>query len=62
MEGIKNVFASKTVLTALVGAIFSLLSVFGVIEVAPEAQQAIITGLFALAGVFRYTATEQLTV
>ncbi len=62
MTGIKNLFASKTIIASLVGAIFALLSLTGVIEVAAETQAAVVTVLFTLAGIFRFTATEQLTV
>jgi uncharacterized membrane protein len=62
MIGIKNLFASKTVLTAILGAIFTLLNGFGVIAVSPETQATIITALFGLAGFFRFTATKQLAV
>jgi hypothetical protein len=60
MFGFKNVFASKTVLTTIVGAVFALLAAFGVINVGEETQAAIVAALFAIAGFFRFTATEQL--
>lgn len=62
MLGIKNLFASKTILTALFGAIFTLLNLFGIIDVAAGTQETIVTALFALAGYFRFTATKQLTL
>lgn len=62
MHGIKNVLASKTILATIVGAIFTLLNLFGVITVDADTQASIVTGLFALAGFFRFTATKQLTV
>ena len=61
MTGFKNLFASKTILTTLVGAIFALLSVFGIIEVSAETQATVVAALFAIAGFFRFNATEQLT-
>ena len=60
MLGFKNVLASKTILTAIVGAVFALLSAFGVIEVSAETQAGIVAALFAIAGFFRFQATEQL--
>lgn len=62
MNGFKNIFASKTVLTAIAGGIFALLAAFGVIDVSLETQGAIVAALFALAGFFRITATEQVAV
>lgn len=62
MSGIKNLFASKTILTSILGAVFMLLSTFGVVDVSPETQAAITTTLFTLAGIFRFTATTELTV
>lgn len=62
MLGFKNIFASKTVLTSILGTVFALLSALGVIDVAVETQAAVVTVLFALAGLFRYNATEQLVV
>ena len=62
MNGIKNLFASKTIITAVLGALFSLLAAFGVIDVSPETQATITTFLFGLAGFFRFTATKELTV
>ena len=62
MTGIKNLFASKTILTAAFGAIFTLLNLLGVVDVTVTTQEAIITALFALAGYFRFTATKQLVV
>lgn len=61
MIGIKNVFASRTILTAIVGALFTLLNTFGFITVDTETQSTVVTVLFALAGYFRFTATKQLT-
>ncbi len=60
MNGFKNILASKTVLTTIVGAIFTLLSVFGIIDIDPETRGTIVAALFALAGFFRVRATEQL--
>lgn len=60
MSGFKNIFASKTVLTAIVGAIFALLSALGIIEISVETQAGVVAFLFALAGFFRVQATEQL--
>lgn len=62
MNGFKNLFASKAILTTIVGAVFSLLAAFGVLEVDPEIQATVVTVLFTLAGFFRFTATEKLTV
>lgn len=62
MNGFKNILASKTVLTTIVGAIFALLNVFGIIEISPDVQAGIVTALFAIAGFFRVQATEQLSV
>lgn len=62
MFDFKNLFASKTVLTTLLGGLFSLLSAFGIISVNPETQAGIVTVLFAMAGFFRYIATKQLAV
>lgn len=62
MTGIKNLFASKTILTAIVGAIFSLLNAFNVITLDADTQAGVVTFLFALAGFFRFTATKELVV
>lgn len=62
MHGLKNLFVSKTILATIVGAVFTLLSLFGVVTVDPTVQASIVTALFAVAGFFRFTATEQLTV
>lgn len=61
MIGIKNIFASKTILTAIVGAIFTLLNSFGYVTLDASTQTTVITVLFGLAGLFRFTATKQLT-
>lgn len=62
MDRFKNIFASKTVLTAIVGGIFALLSALGVITIDPQVQEGIVTALFALAGFFRFQATSQLSI
>lgn len=62
MYDFKNIFASKTVLTAIVGAVFGLLAALGIIDINPELQAAVVTVLFALAGLFRVNATDQLAL
>lgn len=62
MQGIKNLFASKTILTTALGAVFTLLSLLGVIDVTAATQEIVVTALFAAAGYFRFIATDQLVV
>ena len=62
MTGLKNVFASKTILTTIVGAVFTLLNLAGVVNVDAATQSGIVTALFGLAGLFRYSATKQLAL
>ena len=62
MIDFKNIFASKTVLASVVGVIFSLLAALGIVNIDPEVQAAVVTVLFALAGIFRVNATTQLAL
>jgi len=62
MNGFKNVFASKTVIASIVGAIFAILAAIGVLEIDAETQAAVVAVLFGATGVFRFTATEKLAV
>jgi hypothetical protein len=62
MTGLKNIFASKAILTAIVGAIFALLKAFGVTDFDPAVQNTVVAVLFTLAGFFRFTATEKLSI
>lgn len=62
MFDFKNIFASKTVLATIVGGVFSLLAALGLITIDPEIQGAVVTVLFALAGLFRVQATQQLAL
>lgn len=61
MNGFKNLLASKTILTTIVGAVFALLAAFDIIAINPETQAGIVSALFAIAGFFRFTATKQLS-
>ncbi len=62
MTGVKNLFASKAILTSILGAVFTLLNLFGIITVDANTQAGIVTALFAVAGYFRFTATTELTL
>lgn len=66
MEGSKSKWASKTVVTALVGGVSTLLTLFFGDEVGltPETQEALVTSLVTLtsvgAAVFRVVAKKEL--
>jgi hypothetical protein len=54
----KSILLSKTVWTAAAGVVIAALNVAGVHVADAHVDQLIDLGLFALTGIFRYTATQ----
>lgn len=65
MTGFKNLFASKAIWTALLGFVFAVLAALNVLPAGFDTAQAtgvVFAVLSALFGLFRFQATDKLTV
>lgn len=65
MDGFKNFFSSRTVISQIVGVLAGMLTIYGV-DLDAETQNLVVTLIFTLQGIagayFRYVASKQLTV
>jgi hypothetical protein len=63
MDGIKTLFASKTIWTNIITALAGVLAIWG-FNLTPEQQAGVVTAVITigplLSSIFRYTATDQL--